>query len=112
MKDALGSVKTGQITYAVRDTNIDGLDIEKGDFMGIANGKIVSKDTNQLASAKKLLETMISEDDEILTILQGEDAADDELQKLVQFIQEKYTEIEVEVHKGEQPLYSYIFSIE
>lgn len=112
MKDALGSVKTGQITYAVRDTNIDGLDIEKGDFMGIANGKIVSKDTNQLASAKKLLGTMISEDDEILTILQGEDAADDELQKLVQFIEEKYTEIEVEVHKGEQPLYSYIFSIE
>ncbi|MFY0759083.1 DAK2 domain-containing protein [Metabacillus dongyingensis] len=112
MKDALGSVKTGQITYAVRDTNIDGLDIEKGDFMGIANGKIVSKDTNQLASAKKLLETMISEEDEILTILQGEDAADDELQKLVQFIEEKYTEIEVEVHKGEQPLYSYIFSIE
>ncbi|USK35662.1 DAK2 domain-containing protein [Bacillus sp. F19] len=112
MKDALGSVKTGQITYAVRDTNIDGLDIEKGDFMGIANGKIVTKDTNQLASAKKLLEAMISEDDEILTILQGEDAADDELQELVQFIEEKYTEIEVEVHKGEQPLYSYIFSIE
>jgi DAK2 domain fusion protein YloV len=112
MKDALGSVKTGQITYAVRDTNIDGLDIEKGDFMGIANGKIVTKDTNQLASAKKLLEAMISEDDEILTILQGEDADDDELQELVQFIEEKYTEIEVEVHKGEQPLYSYIFSIE
>nr|WP_154318344.1 DAK2 domain-containing protein [Metabacillus idriensis] len=112
MKDALGSVKTGQITYAVRDTNIDGLDIEKGDFMGIANGKIVTKDTNQLASAKKLLETMISEDDEILTILQGEDAADDELQELVQFIEETYEEIEVEVHKGEQPLYSYIFSIE
>ncbi|MDR0137326.1 DAK2 domain-containing protein [Metabacillus idriensis] len=112
MKEALGSVKTGQITYAVRDTNIDGLDIEKGDFMGIANGKIVTKDTNQLASAKKLLETMISEDDEILTILQGEDAADDELQELVQFIEETYEEIEVEVHKGEQPLYSYIFSIE
>nr|WP_285845757.1 DAK2 domain-containing protein [Metabacillus idriensis] len=112
MKDALGSVKTGQITYAVRDTNIDGLDIEKGDFMGIENGKIVTKDTNQLASAKKLLETMISEDDEILTILQGEDAADDELQELVQFIEETYEEIEVEVHKGEQPLYSYIFSIE
>ncbi|MDQ0860165.1 DAK2 domain-containing protein [Bacillus sp. V2I10] len=112
MKDALGSVKTGQITYAVRDTNIDGLDIEKGDFMGIANGKIVTKDTNQLASAKKLLEAMISEDDEILTILQGEDAADDELQELVQFIEEKYTEIDVEAHKGEQPLYSYIFSIE
>ncbi|TDL79908.1 DAK2 domain-containing protein [Peribacillus frigoritolerans] len=112
MKEALGSVKTGQITYAVRDTNIDGLDIEKGDFMGIANGKIVTKDTNQLASAKKLLETIISEDDEILTILQGEDAADDELQELVRFIEETYEEIEVEVHKGEQPLYSYIFSIE
>lgn len=112
MKDALSTVKTGQITYAVRDTNIDGLDIAKGDFMGISNGKIVTKDTQQLAAAKKLLETMISKDDEILTVLQGEDAADEEMKDLVQFIEETYEDVEVEVHKGEQPLYSYIFSIE
>lgn len=112
MKDALSTVKTGQITYAVRDTNIDGLDIAKGDFMGISNGKIVTKDTQQLDAAKKLLDTMISEDDEILTVLQGEDASDEEMKNLVQFIEETYEDVEVEVHKGEQPLYSYIFSIE
>ncbi|MGP1907464.1 DAK2 domain-containing protein [Metabacillus sp. JX24] len=112
MKDALGTVKTGQITYAVRDTNIDGLDIEKGDFMGIANGKIVTKDRNQLASAKKLLDSMMTEDDEILTVLQGADAADDEMKELVSYIESKFEDVEVEVHKGEQPLYSYIFSIE
>ncbi|KEZ50054.1 MULTISPECIES: DAK2 domain-containing protein [Metabacillus] len=112
MKEALGTVKTGQITYAVRDTNIDGLDIEKGDFMGIANGKIVTKDRNQLASAKKLLDSMMTEDDEILTVLQGVDAADDEMQELVSYIESKFEDVEVEVHKGEQPLYSYIFSIE
>ncbi|MGD6793685.1 DAK2 domain-containing protein [Metabacillus indicus] len=112
MKEALGTVKTGQITYAVRDTNIDGLDIEKGDFMGIANGKIVTKDRNQLASAKKLLDSMMTADDEILTVLQGVDAADDEMQELVSYIESKFEDVEVEVHKGEQPLYSYIFSIE
>lgn len=100
MKDALGTVKTGQITYAVRDTNIDGLDIEKGDFMGIANGKIVTKDRNQLASAKKLLDSMMTEDDEILTVLQGADAADDEMKELVSYIESKFEDVEVEVHKG------------
>lgn len=112
MMDALSSVKSGQITYAVRDTNIDGLDIAKGDFMGISNGKIIITDRDQLSASKKLLSEMISEDDEILTIIQGEDASDEELEKLVQFAEEQFEDIEVETHKGEQPLYSYIFSVE
>ncbi|MBD1380006.1 DAK2 domain-containing protein [Metabacillus arenae] len=112
MKEALRHVKTGQITYAVRDTNIDGIDIGKDDFMGIANGKIVTKDKNQLEAAKKLLEKLVTEDDEILTILQGQDAKDDEVDSLESFIEEKFPDIEVEVHNGEQPLYAYIFAIE
>ncbi|WP_226665754.1 DAK2 domain-containing protein [Metabacillus litoralis] len=112
MVEALSSVKSGQITFAVRDTNIDGLDIAKGDFMGISNGKIILTERDQLLASKKLLSEMITEDDEILTIIQGEDANDDEVSELVTFAEEQFDHVEVEVHKGEQPLYSYIFSVE
>ncbi|MGM0873629.1 MAG: DAK2 domain-containing protein [Bacillota bacterium] len=112
MIDALSSVKSGQITYAVRDTNIDGLDIAKGDFMGISNGKIIITDRDQLSASKKLLSKMVTEDDEIVTIIQGVDASNEEVEILAHFVEEQFEDIEVEIHKGEQPLYSYIFSIE
>ncbi|MFZ3587962.1 DAK2 domain-containing protein [Bacillus sp. DJP31] len=112
MKEALSKVKTGQVTYAVRDTTIDGLTIEKDDFMGISNSKIVVTSKEQVDVAQQLLTFMISEDDEIITILQGEDATDAEVEELTAFIKNNYEDIEVEVHKGNQPLYSYIFSIE
>jgi DAK2 domain fusion protein YloV len=112
MMDALGNVKSGQITYAVRDTNIDGLDIAKGDFMGISNGKIVVTDHDQLSASKKLLTEMITDEDEILTIIQGEDASYEEVEELVQFVEKHFEDIEVETHNGKQPLYSYIFSVE
>ncbi|WP_299087068.1 DAK2 domain-containing protein [uncultured Metabacillus sp.] len=112
MNEALNSVKSGQITYAVRDTNIEGLDISKGDFMGILEGKIVITDKTQLSASKKLLTEMVSDEDEILTIIQGEDASEEDLEQLVQFIEEQFEDIEVETHKGDQPLYSFIFSVE
>lgn len=112
MTEALKHVKTGQITYAVRDTNIDGLTIEKDDFMGISDGKIVLKDKNKLEASKELLKTMLDEDSEILTILKGEDATDEEVAALTEFLEEAYEDIEIEVHDGKQPLYAFIFSIE
>ncbi|MEW4283773.1 DAK2 domain-containing protein [Priestia koreensis] len=112
MTEALSHVKTGQITYAVRDTSIDGLELNKGDFMGIADGKISVKDKNQLEAAKKLVDHLIDEDAEIVTILQGEDASDEETASLVEFIESSFEDVEVEVHSGEQPLYAYIFAIE
>ncbi|CAM3415471.1 DAK2 domain-containing protein [Aeromicrobium ponti] len=112
MIDALQHVKTGQITFAVRDTSIDGLEIEKDDFMGIADGKIVVKNKDRVQSAKDLLDQMIDEDSEILTILKGEDAAEEEVDALISYVEEKYEDVEVEVHDGKQPLYSFIFSIE
>ncbi|MFD6206769.1 DAK2 domain-containing protein [Peribacillus sp. NPDC060253] len=112
MIEALSHVKTGQITYAVRDTNIDGLSIETGDFMGIAEGTIKVKDKDMTQAAKNLLSEMIDEDSEILTILYGEDAPTEEVQGLVAFCNENFEDVEVEVHNGKQPLYSYIFSIE
>ncbi|MFV5334588.1 DAK2 domain-containing protein [Bacillus paralicheniformis] len=112
MLGAIGEVKSGQITYAVRDTNIDGIDIKKGDFMGILNGKIVETASDQLAAAKKLLAGMIDEDSEIVTVIKGEDAPEEEAEELAAFISETYEDVEVEVHDGKQPLYSYILAVE
>lgn len=112
MKEALKHVKTGQVTYAVRDTEMDGINIKKNDFMGIADGKIVVTDKNEIEAGKKLLQTMIDEDSEIVTILQGENVDEMELVKLKAFVEETFPEVEVEIHKGNQPLYPFIFSVE
>ncbi|WP_342493870.1 DAK2 domain-containing protein [Bacillus sp. FSL R5-0712] len=112
MLEAIDHVKSGQITFAVRDTQIDGIDIAKGDYMGLFNGKITLTAKNQLDAAKELLTKMVSEDDEIVTIIKGEDAPSDELDALQAFIEETFEDVEVEVHDGKQPLYSYILAVE
>ncbi|UAC49355.1 DAK2 domain-containing protein [Bacillus aquiflavi] len=112
MSEALQHVKTGQITYAVRDTNIDGLTIEKNDFMGIADGKIVTKSKDLVETAKSLLDKMIDEKTEIVTILSGEDASNEAVNNLSKYVEDQYHEVEVEVHKGNQPLYAFFFAIE
>ncbi|WP_100330872.1 DAK2 domain-containing protein [Bacillus xiapuensis] len=112
MTAALGHVKTGQITFAVRDTNIDGIEIAKDDFMGIADGKIVLTNKDKVQAAISLLREMLDEESEIVTILYGEDARADEVRAVTSFIEEQYEDVEVEVHNGKQPLYSFIFSVE
>ncbi|KGX93207.1 hypothetical protein N781_12420 [Pontibacillus halophilus JSM 076056 = DSM 19796] len=113
MKEAAQQVKTGQITYAVRDTQIEGVDIEKGHFMGIIDGKISSSNQDKLQTTKQLLLDMIDEDeDEIITIIQGEEATSEEVETIEAFIEERFEDMEVEIHKGNQPIYSFIFSVE
>lgn len=112
MTAALAHVKTGQITFAVRDTNIDGVEIAKDDFMGIADGKILLTDKNKVAAAKQLLQEMIDEEAEIVTIIYGEDASKKEVEEVARFIEESFEEVEVEIHNGKQPLYSFIFAVE
>nr|WP_202407239.1 DAK2 domain-containing protein [Pseudalkalibacillus hwajinpoensis] len=112
MKDSLSAVKSGQVTFAVRDTKIDGIDIAKDDFMGIADGKIVVSEQERLKVAKALLSSMITEDDEIVTIIYGEDAEQEEAETLVAYIEEQFEEVEVEVHEGKQPIYAYIMAVE
>lgn len=112
MDDARKQVKTGQVTYAVRDTKIDGITIENGHFMGIADGEIKATDQDKAETVKLLLKEMITDDDEIITILQGEDVTDEEMDALVSYIEATYEEMEVEVHNGNQPVYAYILSVE
>ncbi|MBU5594598.1 DAK2 domain-containing protein [Amphibacillus sp. MSJ-3] len=112
MSEACQHVKTGQITYAVRDTQIDGLAIENGNFMGLLDGKIKATDPDKFMATKKLLSELIDQDDEIITILQGEDVTDQEVNELAEYIEQEFEEVEVEIHKGNQPIYAYIFSVE
>ncbi|MFD1849095.1 DAK2 domain-containing protein [Oceanobacillus bengalensis] len=112
MDEARKQVKTGQVTYAVRDTQIDGITIKNGNFMGIEDGKIKATHPEKQEAVKLLLKEMITEDDEILTILYGEDVTSEEVDELVSYIEESYEDIEIEVHRGDQPIYSYILSVE
>ncbi|MCA0174348.1 DAK2 domain-containing protein [Bacillus sp. RAR_GA_16] len=112
MKESLSAVKSGQVTFAVRDTKIDGIDIAKDDFMGIADGKIVVSEKDRLEVAKSLLSTMITEDDEIVTVIYGEDAEQEEAENLVAYIEEQFEDVEVELHEGKQPIYAYIMAVE
>lgn len=112
MEEAIQEVKTGQITYAVRDTQIDGIMIEKDHYMGLKDGDIVGSHENKQEAVKLLLNELITEDDEILTILYGEDVTEEEVAEIEAFVEENFADIEIEIHNGEQPIYSYIFSVE
>jgi len=112
MKAAASAVKSGQVTYAVRDTSIDGVEIRKDDHMAIAEKKIVASSASSLEAAKRLVDALVDADDEIITILTGEGSSAEDVAALSAYIESKNDEIEIEVHDGKQPLYSYIFSVE
>ncbi|WP_088005892.1 DAK2 domain-containing protein [Indiicoccus explosivorum] len=112
MTEAISFVKSGQVTHAVRDTSIDGIEIKKDDFMGIAENKIVVSAADLKEAAQELLRQLIDDEAEIVTILYGEDAEETDADELAEFIATLNDEVEVEIHHGRQPLYPYIFSIE
>ncbi|HZK35060.1 MAG TPA: DAK2 domain-containing protein [Bacillota bacterium] len=112
MNKAIEQVKTGQVTYAVRDSNFDNKEIEEGDFMGLANSKIMSVGKDIVEVTKELLSNMVDEDDGIITLIYGVDAKEETTEKLTSYLESKYPDIEVEVLDGGQPLYYYIISVE
>lgn len=112
MTAALARVKTGQVTFAVRDTTIDGVEIEKDDYMGLADNKIIVAEKDKLSVTKQLLDALIDEESEIVTMIHGEDTTEEEVEAIVSYIEEAYPDVEVEVHDGKQPLYPFIFSVE
>lgn len=112
MASASAQVKTGQVTHAVRDTTIDGIDIKKNDFMGLAEGKIVVTHTEKVEAAKELLQSLLDEESEIVTVIYGEEASEESVEQVTAFIEAEYPDAEVEIHDGKQPLYPFIFSIE
>lgn len=112
MTEAASYVTTAQVTHAVRDTSIDGIEIKKDEFMGILSGKIVTTNPNIADVTKSLLQQVIDEDSEIVTVLYGEDVTEEDATEIVDFIEEHFEDVEVEMHNGKQPLYPYIISVE
>lgn len=112
MTSAIQGVKTGQITFAVRDTSIDGVEIHKDDFMSMAEGKIVKATPSMTEATQFLIDEIVDEDAEIITVIYGEDATEAQVEEVTTYIEEKFEDVEVEVHNGKQPLYPFIFSVE
>ncbi|MFK3494937.1 fatty acid kinase catalytic subunit FakA [Staphylococcus aureus] len=112
MADSVNNVKSGSLTYAVRDTKIDGVEIKKDAFMGLIEDKIVSSKSDQLTTVTELLTEMLAEDSEILTVIIGQDAEQTVTDNMINWIEEQYPDVEVEVHEGGQPIYQYFFSVE
>lgn len=110
MADSVNNVKSGSLTYAVRDTKIDGVEIKKDAFMGLIEDKIVSSKSDQLTTVTELLNEMLAEDSEILTVIIGQDAEQAVTDNMINWIEERYPDVEVEVHEGGQPIYQYFFS--
>ncbi|MBG1457755.1 fatty acid kinase catalytic subunit FakA [Staphylococcus aureus] len=112
MADSVNNVKSGSLTYAVRDTKIDGVEIKKDAFMGLIEDKIVSSQSDQLTTVTELLNEMLAEDSKILTVIIGQDAEQAVTDNMINWIEEQYPDVEVEVHEGGQPIYQYFFSVE
>lgn len=111
MVDAMNQVKTGQVTYAVRDTKIDDVEIKKDEHMGIVDGKIISCNKDVKVTLENLLETMIDDDSEIVTIFTGEGSDEALVEALAEQFEESH-DVEFEIHNGKQPVYSYLISVE
>lgn len=112
MSEAISSVKTGEVTYAVRDTSISGVEIKANDFMGILDGNIIVSKTERIESTKDLLKAAIDEDSAVVTIFKGNGVDDSEAEELQNYIQELNEDVECEIIDGKQEIYSYIISIE
>ena len=112
MVEAMGRVKTGSVTYAVRDTHIDGLEIKNGDFMGLDDKTIKSTGSDIKQVTAELVDSMVEEDSELISIYFGEDADEESANEIADMLMEKYDYLDVEVHPGNQPVYYYVISVE
>ena len=113
MMESLSSVKSGQVTFAVKDTSFEGMEIHKDDFIGICDKKILATEKDKIKCALKLINTMIDEDSSIITIITGEDVIEAERDALKELVQAKVGDmVDVDVKVGLQPVYSFIIGIE
>lgn len=111
MQEAIEHVKSGEVTYAIKDTTYEGLEIKKGEYMGIFGKEIVVSCPDCMSATKKLIDKMVDEDSELVTLIYGQEATQEQAQALADYIEET-SDAEVEIHAGEQPVYSFILGVE
>ncbi len=113
MKEAISEVKSGEVTYAVRDTSIDGVEVEKDHYMGIQGKKIVCCHKHKVNTVVELIDSMVTEDSQIITIICGEDVTDEEREQVETIVNDKYGDnIDISIENGNQPVYSFFVSVE
>jgi len=112
MTELISSVKTGEVTYAVRDTEYKGVQIKKDEFIGIANGEIITSNPKRTETVSKLVNSLVDEDSEIVTIMYGATVTEKELEEVMLAIDTHHPDVEVEVIEGNQDIYSYIIAVE
>ena len=112
MSNIISTVKTGQITFAIKDTKIDGIDIKAGNFIGVNGKSILSCSENRVESAKEMISKLVDDDSSLVTIIYGEETTEEEALQLEEFVRNTYKRLDVETHNGGQPVYSYIISVE
>ncbi|WP_294601942.1 DAK2 domain-containing protein [uncultured Lactobacillus sp.] len=112
MTDALDTVVSGEVTKANRDTTINDIAIHQGDFLGIVDGDIKVAASDLIVAASSMIEKMLDEDSEIITVMYGRDSNKNEAQRLVDELKKKHDDLEFELHDGGQPVYSFLISVE
>ena len=111
MNEAIENVKSGEVTYAIKDTTYEGMDIKKDEFMGIFNRSIILSKPDCISATKALLDRMLDEDSELVTLIYGEDATLEQAQQMGEYI-EQISDAEVEIYEGKQPVYPCIIGVE
>ena len=111
MSEAVKAVSTGSVTYAIKNTTVDGIDIHEGDYMGIMNKDIVTTGSDMLTAARELIDRLCTEDTEIVTLIRGKDASEEECAALEEYISSNY-DVDVDVENGGQPVYYFIIGAE
>ena len=112
MVQEMARVKSGQVTYAVRDTVIDDKTITEGDIMGIGDSGILSVTQSVDSATAELIDALVDEESELISIYYGEDVAEEDAEALAEQIEEKYPDVDVELQNGGQPIYYYVLSVE
>lgn len=112
MKEGIKNVKTGQVTYAVRDTHIDDKEIHEGDIMGIGDQGILSVGQSVEETAKDMLAQMVDDDSELISLYYGQDILAEDAEKFAAAIEEIYSDVDIDLHSGGQPIYYYVISVE
>ena len=112
MLEAIEQVKSGQVTYAVRDTKIDDKEIHEGDIMGIGDAGIIAVGTQIEETTRQMLDQLVDEDSELISLYYGEEVKEEEAQRFVAEIEEKYPDVDVDAHYGGQPIYYYVLAVE
>ena len=112
MKAALKNVKSGEVTFAIRDTEIGGVKVKKNDFIGIFEKDIVVDNPDKIATLMTLLEKMVDDESSIITILVGEDVNEEEMNKVSDMISEKFSDLDLDIRQGNQPVYSFLIGVE